>query len=971
MKRLIGNIQASSERVEAEALLHADPVAIADNTFADPRYDPRLVDAIVRENVRWFFTKLAMVLLLFSSTVQGQTSQERPVRNPFQIDARVDMVTVPVTVRARKGDFVKGLPRTAFHIFEDGREQEILTFEEGGAPLWIAFLLDSSASMRSEREDIITSTRWIAKQLRPRDKYSLITFDRDSHLRLGWGQHEHLLDGVFRSVEPAGQTALWDAVQNAVLGLLREVDGRRIIVVLTDGLDNSSAASLQEAIDAALRMEVSVYVISKLEAVRRVLLGNHNVWNKEFFNADQALERLARETGGRVLQMHSAEHLRQLFLDLYLELRHQYHLGYVSDSTSGRDGFRRIRVQVDQDDVVISARRGYHAQTSARSLSPQLKPKEGPVDRRATGVSAVYLGQNGLVPASRVPGEMEHFSKEPASKDSPPFVIDVPFTVRGQDGTFVQDVSSSSVSVLEVGREQRIIDLRQKEVPSRFILLIETSKQMRMELGSIRRACGRLLANLGSQDSYALVTFSGETRLKVDWSSEPEKLDVALSSIHCSGKALLWDAIWVVANDFIPEAEWKTAVVVISSGWDGGSSISRHEMLDAAIRSRASYYFVSPTPLPDPYSVPKTFDEGSTEISWQRYSKMRQSLSSLASDTGGRAVWSDPLSPNDTLLGIQQEFAHRYVLSYIPKSPVFDGGYRDIRVTVNLEDSTVRARGMVAMPERLGRIAGNPAQGSQGLLSRGTPVFLRFAETVTSKWQPGDRIQLEVYRDVQVGDLIVFARGAYAWATVASGTHKSRYFGRAGYLEVEINAADSITGEPVRLRETAVQKGLEGVIQKGSLVKALVAGDVYFNEELVQKLNEKLLDPSADLPRKSDKAVAYIYGTGYQPKMILMGRPILGKPSLYLNGEKFARVSEGHFLEIYLDPGRHTFRTDKNEFQLDLRPREVVYLRMSTGGAFWPRGFLSPVDRETGEQEVDPLDPVAPEDIRIPRGGPY
>ena len=147
--------------------------------------------------------------------------------------------------------------------------------------------------------------------------------------------------------------------------------------------------------------------------------------------------------------------------------------------------------------------------------------------------------------------------------------------------------------------------------------------------------------------------------------------------------------------------------------------------------------------------------------------------------------------------------------------------------------------------------------GSVAVLRAGTPVFLRLAETLTSRRKPGDIVQMKVYQDVKVGDTVVLAKGSHAWGTIDSGTHGPGFGGIGGDIAIEVNGVQAITGHSVKLRALSAQhngdfipedplslalmsavKGLHAQVPKGTFVLAYVESDSPFSAELVRTINQ-------------------------------------------------------------------------------------------------------------------------------------
>ncbi len=299
---------------------------------------------------------------------QEQKQEEKKGQEPFKIGVEVNLVTVPVTVRKPAGGFVKGLPQSSFQILEDGEPQEILYFAQEGVPARIAITLDTSGSVRYEWGSIKYSTKKFIEHLKPEDKFALVTFDEQARLKMDWGNSSSRVDAVLSSVYCKGNTALWDAIWLVCTEVFKGVQEKKAMIIMSDGLDNDSSVGYSGMLDAAVRSEAMIYVVSKTESVRQSILFNmaqqriyEGIPHEVFAEADAALRKIAYETGGRVLYPNNFGQLDNIYAEVDEELRSQYTLGYVSSNKIKDGSYRRIQARVAQSGVVVSARPGYYA----------------------------------------------------------------------------------------------------------------------------------------------------------------------------------------------------------------------------------------------------------------------------------------------------------------------------------------------------------------------------------------------------------------------------------------------------------------------------------------------------------------------------------------------------------------------------------------------------------------------------------
>jgi Ca-activated chloride channel homolog len=285
----------------------------------------------------------------------------------FKIRVEVNTISVPVTVRHPEGGFMTGLSQNDFRVFEDGRPQEIVFFGQEDLPTRIALVLDASGSVVSEWGTIKYATKRFVEHLKQQDQFSLISFNTEIKLKMDWGRKTDRIDPVLTSIYCKGNTKLWDAIYVVSNDVFRGIKEKKAMIIMSDGMDNESAVSYEEALQAAIRSEAAIYVVSKTEAVRQLYLAANKgsyyggVPNEVFVQADLVLRKLAYETGGRVLYPNTFGQLGNVYAQVDEELRNQYTIGYISSNTVKDGSYRKIAVSVNVKGASVSARPGYYA----------------------------------------------------------------------------------------------------------------------------------------------------------------------------------------------------------------------------------------------------------------------------------------------------------------------------------------------------------------------------------------------------------------------------------------------------------------------------------------------------------------------------------------------------------------------------------------------------------------------------------
>jgi len=299
--------------------------------------------------------KLAVLTFFAFFSAQAQQPTETMEFRGETLSVDVQRVNVLFTVANGKGKLITNLRREDFNVFEDERLQQISNFStETDLPLNIAVLIDSSGSVREKlRFEQQAATKFFHSAVRQgKDKVFIMSFDTAATLLQDYTDDPALLSQTLRKIIPGGATSLYDAVVEAA-GKLARQKGRRVIIVLSDGLDNSSHASLAKTLEAAQKQDVIVYTVST-----NSIDGDDPQEQKI---GDTNLGRLATATGGHAFVPVKLQELLPAFLRISDELRSQYSLAYPP-TNANRDGtYRQIRVVAARKSYKIRCRTGYFA----------------------------------------------------------------------------------------------------------------------------------------------------------------------------------------------------------------------------------------------------------------------------------------------------------------------------------------------------------------------------------------------------------------------------------------------------------------------------------------------------------------------------------------------------------------------------------------------------------------------------------
>jgi VWFA-related protein len=335
-----------------------------------------------------------------------QAAAPAPAQTPAPvISVKAELVNLPVVVRDKNGALVTTLSRNDFALAVDGRPQAIRYFDrDNDLPLTLGLLVDVSGSVHSALEDERAASEAFLDQMvtspagRPPDEAFLIQFAHDvdllqsltysvSRLRAalndvgvesrddaqgsdnsGYGGYGHR--GGFH-----GGTTLYDAIYLASNQLMQKQQGRKAIVVLTDGEDRGSMETITSAIAAAQRSETVVYAIYfKGEqhgyggyghggnGGRGGYPGGGGRGGEQHVDGRKVLAQITGETGGRMFEVSGKQTFAAIYTQIADELRSQYRLGYVPDANAASEGFHRIDLTLPKDKkLFIQTRDGYYA----------------------------------------------------------------------------------------------------------------------------------------------------------------------------------------------------------------------------------------------------------------------------------------------------------------------------------------------------------------------------------------------------------------------------------------------------------------------------------------------------------------------------------------------------------------------------------------------------------------------------------
>ena len=298
------------------------------------------------------------VFEVLAEDVAGETATAVLTTPGVRIDERVDLELQQLFVTVtRQGEIVDGLEREDFSVLDRGQPQTLVTFERGDVPLTAVVLVDTSESMAgAELEVAVESTKRFITGMQPLDQAMVLLFSDQIVRVTSMTEYEEVLTAALANVTARSGTALNDHLYVA-LKLLERRQGRRVVLVLSDGLDSASVLSMSQVLSTGERSQALVYWLR----LPTPGADHSSAWRdtRGFRRERQAFERLVDHSGGQIIALAGVESAADAFAGVLEELRNQYVLGYYPSTRSDDGSWHPVRVRVSGSGLEVRARNGY------------------------------------------------------------------------------------------------------------------------------------------------------------------------------------------------------------------------------------------------------------------------------------------------------------------------------------------------------------------------------------------------------------------------------------------------------------------------------------------------------------------------------------------------------------------------------------------------------------------------------------
>jgi Ca-activated chloride channel family protein len=293
----------------------------------------------------------------------GQQGGIPPSGGRIKVD--VNLVVLHTTVNDDRGKFVDGLTQDNFRVYEDKVEQKLSIFKREDIPVSMGLVIDNSGSMRDKRPRVNEAALTLVQSSNPQDEAFVVNFNDDFYLDLDKDFSSSIpeLKEALERIDSRGSTALYDAIIGSLDHLKKGVKEKKVLLIVTDGEDNTSRNSLEKTLREIQKTSTVIYTIG--------LLGQEN--KRSAKNAKKALTEIAQASGGLAFFPENVDDVHAICEQVAHDIRHQYTLAYYP-SNGAKDGtYRTVRVDVipprGRGKLVARTRNGYYAPTASSGVS--------------------------------------------------------------------------------------------------------------------------------------------------------------------------------------------------------------------------------------------------------------------------------------------------------------------------------------------------------------------------------------------------------------------------------------------------------------------------------------------------------------------------------------------------------------------------------------------------------------------------
>ena len=316
---------------------------------------------------RGIFVAIAGAILVLSIHVTGQEPASTPApaapangnQEPIRLNVSVDLVNVNVTVRDAGGRYVDGLKAEDFVLAEDGIDQKLSFFaHDSQVNLSVGVMVDTSGSMRHKLQQALQTVREVSLALGPQDEMFLLTFNDEIDIRQKFTRNPEDVQKSLRGIRSGGETAVYEAIRAGINEMKTARNGKRILLLLSDGYDTRSKINMDQAVDLLKRSQLQLYAIGIDDDDNDPLV----LRQPRYHIYHYMLGELTSNSGGQTFRMYTGRNyaLDSIAALILEELHQQYTLSYYP--TTPKDGsWRKLDIKVARPGAAVRSRTGYYA----------------------------------------------------------------------------------------------------------------------------------------------------------------------------------------------------------------------------------------------------------------------------------------------------------------------------------------------------------------------------------------------------------------------------------------------------------------------------------------------------------------------------------------------------------------------------------------------------------------------------------
>ncbi|MCP5113241.1 MAG: VWA domain-containing protein [bacterium] len=278
----------------------------------------------------------------------------------FRSDTR--LVVLHASVLDKNGNLITDLPREVFNVFENEARQQISVFRREDVPVSLGLIVDNSGSMRDKRRQVESAALVLVENSNPQDEVFIVNFNDEAYLDVPFTSDSKKMEDGLTRIDSRGGTAMRDAISMSVDYLVENSkEEKKVLLVVTDGNDNTSGTTLEKLVHKSQQSEVLLYAIGLLNQEQR----------RDRKRAQRALKALTTASGGLAYYPKELTEVEEICAKVAHEIRNQYVIAYSPTDQALDGSYRRIRVEVKgKRKATVRTRSGYYATPYEPSASP-------------------------------------------------------------------------------------------------------------------------------------------------------------------------------------------------------------------------------------------------------------------------------------------------------------------------------------------------------------------------------------------------------------------------------------------------------------------------------------------------------------------------------------------------------------------------------------------------------------------------